>query len=101
MTGQAHDENLIGDQVLQLFVEIHLLDGDGEVGAKLVCDVHASTGTLTNFCKIAIEAGWAGVSTNVIFVVVVVVEDPSVTARRQSPWSRFLLSRLDNCRRLA
>ena len=44
ITGQMHDENLINDQVLLwLLVEIHLLDGDGEVGANLVYGIHTST----------------------------------------------------------
>ena len=42
--GRMHGENLINDQVpLWLLVEIHLLDGDGEVGANLVYGIHTST----------------------------------------------------------
>ena len=65
MAGGAHDENLIDDEIfLRLLVEVHLLDGDGHIGADLVGGVHASTGTLTNFDEVAIEAGRIGIGTN-------------------------------------
>src|SRR5258708_33075904 len=61
MTGRAHDENLVDDQVLlRLLVKVHLLDGDGHVGADLVRGVHASTGALANFDQVAIEASRIG-----------------------------------------
>lgn len=41
----AHDENLVDDQILLgLLVEIHLFDGDGEVGPDLIRGVHATGG---------------------------------------------------------
>ena len=88
MTGRAHDENLVNDQVLlRLFVEIHLLDGDGEVGADLVCGVHASTGTLTNFCEIAIEARGVGVSTNGLETLDNVLSIPGILLFLPPAWS--------------
>ena len=65
MAGGTHDENLIDDEIfLRLLVEVHLLDGDGHVGADLVGGVHASTGPLTNFDEVAIEAGRISIGTN-------------------------------------
>jgi len=65
MTRRMHDKNLVDDQVLlRLLVKVHLLDGDRQVGADLICGVHASTGTLANFGKIAIEACQVSISAN-------------------------------------
>jgi len=65
MTRRTHDKNLVDDQVLlRLLVEVHLLDGDRQVGTDLVCGVHASTGTLANFGEIAIQARRVGVRAN-------------------------------------
>jgi hypothetical protein len=58
VAGGAHDEDLVDDEVLlRLLVEVHLLDGDGEVGADLVGGVDTTAGALTDLDQAAIEAG--------------------------------------------
>lgn len=46
MLGRAHDEDLVDNLgVLGLLVKTHLLDRNREIGANLVCGVHAARRT--------------------------------------------------------
>lgn len=54
----THDQDLVDNQVfLRLFIEIHLFDGNGNVGANLVGGVYTTRRTLANFDQIAVKLG--------------------------------------------